>query len=374
MANINLTYWGLTGVKGTVTVDEAVLVDGLITAIATDEGLDTNYYVVSKLDDPSKSSYYYSDSSTTINTIGITNGSVLLCTPNQTGSKEQRQIQKLDIAQRKRQGGPADDSSVDVPYYRILNEYDRDSLPTKYVGNDIVDNANPAGLLPGRPWTGALTAPAVFTTNLVLNLDPESTSSYPGSGTTWFDIAGTAQNLALVGSPTFTNTTPKYFTFNGTTQRATGTDTGVISTTAYTKSAWFYLNGYQDNNIFSGDGHFIYMGPQASIDKKIYCGHADWGSFTAFPSVATINLSTWYNVTLTFSTANGMTLYINGVQDSTYTVLKTAHPGTGTVSVGAYVTGNLLKGRVGKVLAYNAELTAAQVLQNFNATKATYGL
>ena len=374
MANINLTYWGLTGVKGTVTVDEAVLVDGLITAIATDEGLDTNYYVVSKLDDPSKSSYYYSDSSTTINTIGITNGSVLLCTPNQTGSKEQRQIQKLDIAQRKRQGGPADDSSVDVPYYRILNEYDRDSLPTKYVGNTVVDNANPAGLLPGRPWTGVLTAPTVFTTNLVLNLDPESTSSYPGSGTTWFDIAGTAQNLALVGSPTFTNTTPKYFTFNGTTQRATGTDTGVISTTAYTKSAWFYLNGYQDNNIFSGDGHFIYMGPQASIDKKIYCGHADWGSFTAFPSVATINLSTWYNVTLTFSTANGMTLYINGVQDSTYTVLKTAHPGTGTVSVGAYVTGNLLKGRVGKVLAYNAELTAAQVLQNFNATKATYGL
>ena len=155
MANINLTYWGLTGVKGTVTVDEAVLVDGLITAIATDEGLDTNYYVVSKLDDPSKSSYYYSDSSTTINTIGITNGSVLLCTPNQTGSKEQRQIQKLDIAQRKRQGGPADDSSVDVPYYRILNEYDRDSLPTKYVGNTTVDNTNPTGLLAGRPWVSS---------------------------------------------------------------------------------------------------------------------------------------------------------------------------------------------------------------------------
>ncbi len=152
MANINLTYWGLTGVKGTVTVDEAVLVDGLITAIATDEGLDTNYYVVSKLDDPSKSSYYYSDSSTTINTIGITNGSVILCTPNQTGSKEQRQIQKLDIAQRKRLGGLSDDSTTDAVYYRNLNEYNRDKLPSKYVGNESVDNPNPDGLLPGRPW------------------------------------------------------------------------------------------------------------------------------------------------------------------------------------------------------------------------------
>jgi hypothetical protein len=152
MANINLTYWGLTGVKGTVTVDEAVLVDALIAAIATDEGLDTNYYVVSKLDDPSKSSYYYSDSSTTINTIGITNGSVLLCTPNQTGSKEQKQIQKLEIAQRKREGGPADDSTTDAVYYRSLNQYDRNRLPTKYVGNEIVDNLNPGGLLTGRPW------------------------------------------------------------------------------------------------------------------------------------------------------------------------------------------------------------------------------
>jgi hypothetical protein len=233
-----------------------------------------------------------------------------------------------------------------------------------------------------RIYNKALTSAEVLTkyqdanagTNLVLRLDPDNATSYSGSGTTWTDLAAPAQNLTLYGSPTYTSGTPSYFTFNGTTQRATGTDTGVISTTAYTKSAWFYLNGYQDNNIFSGDGHFIYMGPSASVDKKIYCGHSDWGSFTAYPSTATINLNTWYNVTLTFSTANGMTLYINGVQDSTYTAQKTAHPGTGTVSVGAYITGNLLNGRVGKVLAYNTELTAAQVLQNYNNDKATYGL
>ncbi len=238
-----------------------------------------------------------------------------------------------------------------------------------------------------RVWNRALTASQVqeiyeenlsrfglVTSNLVLRLDPDLASSYSGSGSTWYDIAGTADNITLVNSPAYTSGTPSYFTFNGTNQYGNSITTGVVNSTAYTKSAWFYLNGYQDNNIFSGDGHFIYMGPQASIDKKIYCGHADWPLFTAYPSTATINLGTWYNVTLTFSTTNGMTLYINGVQDSTYTVRKTAVPGTRTANIAAYSTGNLLNGRVGKVLCYSAELTAGEVLQNFNADKATYGL
>lgn len=154
MANITLSYWGLTGIKGSVTVDESALVDELITVIATDEGLDTNYYVISKLDDPSASSYYFSDSTTTIDDpdMGIADDDTILCTPNQIGTKEQRQIQKLDIAQRKRLGGLNDDSTTDAVYYRSLNEYDRDKLPSKYVGNVSVDNANPGGLLAGRPW------------------------------------------------------------------------------------------------------------------------------------------------------------------------------------------------------------------------------
>ena len=275
-------------------------------------------------------------------------------------TREDRQKAKLDLSalDRTAAGNPRD-------------TYDITELPTQYSGNNIVDNPQPDGLLLGRPW---ISGSGVVVSGLRLNLDPNDTNSYPGTGTTWTDLAGTPANVTLVMSPVYTSGTPSYFTFNGTTQYASGSTTGVVPNTVYTKSAWFYLTGYQDNNIFSGDGHFIYMGPAASVDKKIYCGHSDWGSFTAFPSTATINLNTWYNVTLTFSTANGMSLYINGTLDSTYTAQKTAHPGTGTTSIAAYITGNLLKGRVGQVLCYGVELTAAQVLQNFDATKTTYGL
>jgi hypothetical protein len=190
MANINLTYWGLTGIKDTVTVDEAALVDALITAIATDEGLDTNYYIVSKLDEPSKSSYYYSDSSTTINTIGITNGSVLLCTPNQTGSKEQRQIQKLEIAAatRSADGNP-----------RFF--YDITQLPNPYNDNgvDPDENPNTGGLVQGRPWV-----------ELAAGLYRRTYTGYFVDDPGWFasatqTAAGADSTLAIAETPTETS-------------------------------------------------------------------------------------------------------------------------------------------------------------------------
>jgi hypothetical protein len=219
-------------------------------------------------------------------------------------------------------------------------------------------------------WTSFINP--VVTTDLVLRLDAGDMASYSGSGSTWTDIAGTQDNVTLYGSPTYTAGTPAYFSFNGTNQYGLGSGS-VVPTTSYTKSAWFYLNGYQDNNIVSGDGHFIYMGPGGST-HKIYCGHANWPSFIAYPSSATISLNTWYNVTLTFNTTDGMKLYLNGVLDSTYTANKGAHPGTGTVNIGTYSGGNLLNGRVSKVYCYNRSLTGAEVLQNFNADRSQFGL
>lgn len=212
----------------------------------------------------------------------------------------------------------------------------------------------------------------LITDGLVLRLDAADSTSYGGSGTTWTDIAGTAQNITFTGSPTYTSTPPSYFTFNGVNQYGLGSG-AVLPTTTYTKSVWVYLNAYADNNIVSGDGHFIFMGA-GGTDKKIYCGHADWPSYIAYPSTNTVNLSTWYNLTLTFNTTDGMKLYINGVLDSTYTARKTAHNGTGTINVATYAGGNLLNGRISKVYCYNRSITADEALQNYNFDKSKYGL
>ena len=138
MATIN--YFGLTK-KSTVTVALTVTVDQLITAIATDESLATEYYTISKLSDPSKSSLTYGDSSTTLTAMGIVDGDVILCTTNQYGSKQERQEAKLAIAGKKR-------LQTSRTYTLTIN-----NLPTKYTGNAVTDNANVGGLVDGRPWS-----------------------------------------------------------------------------------------------------------------------------------------------------------------------------------------------------------------------------
>lgn len=148
-------YIGLTGIKDSVTgiTLATTTIDQLITAIAGDEGLPTEYYTISLLNNPSANDIIYGDSSTKLSAIGFVDGDTVLCTPNQSGTKEYRQIQKLDIAQLKRNGTPGDDSSLISDYYRELNTYDRNKLPTKYVGNESVPNVLPSGLQNGRPWS-----------------------------------------------------------------------------------------------------------------------------------------------------------------------------------------------------------------------------
>lgn len=149
-----LIYKGLTGIQDDVTINLATSTLGdLILAIAADEGLPSDYYNISVLGNPAVNSISLDDSSTNCATAGIVDGDTILCTPEQSGSRERRQIQKLEIAQLKRRGTPGDDSSVTVGYYRLGNTYDRNKLPTKYSGNTVVDNANVGGLLKGRPWS-----------------------------------------------------------------------------------------------------------------------------------------------------------------------------------------------------------------------------
>jgi hypothetical protein len=60
-------------------------------------------------------------------------------------TKEARQHAKMELAKAKRQ-------ATGTQGYRYNNVYDINSLPTKYVGNDVVDNT--ATLQSNRPWIG----------------------------------------------------------------------------------------------------------------------------------------------------------------------------------------------------------------------------
>lgn len=119
-------------------------------------------------------------------------------------TKEARQKAKLDIAQAKRQGktvaadgtitGSVDSTKI---YYRTYNNYNLDLLPTKYSGNDIVDNTNTGGLQPHRPWTDApaWTLPAGMSLHEPLEGSGGGNSTVPG--TTYLSAAASGINPAF---------------------------------------------------------------------------------------------------------------------------------------------------------------------------------
>ena len=74
-------------------------------------------------------------------------------------------------------------------------------------------------------------SPSVVTSGLVLALDAGNTKSYPGSGATWTDLSGNGNTGTLQNSPTYSSANSGYFTLNGSTQYATGTNASSVQIT-----------------------------------------------------------------------------------------------------------------------------------------------
>jgi len=151
MAAINVPVKGLTGLINILSLDTANTIAQVATAASTAEGLTSSYYEVMSLErDPDNNSV---DTPTaTLASLNFNASSdVFYYKPLQEGqTKEYLQVQRIDIAELKRQGGPTANTSL--PCYRTLNTANLSLLPSVYVGNTSTPNPHPSGLQEGRPW------------------------------------------------------------------------------------------------------------------------------------------------------------------------------------------------------------------------------
>lgn len=212
----------------------------------------------------------------------------------------------------------------------------------------------------------------------IMYLAAGNPNSYSGSGTAWSDLTVNNTDATLIASPTYTSGADGYFSFNGSTQFATVAGSP-MTTTQYSKLAWFQIaTTATDNNILSSadGGHFMFFG---SSRNKMYCGHTTWTDpINSFPSTTSFSANTWYFVCLTFSTAAGMILYVNGSQDATYTAQKTAPTG-GQMLLAAFqnlsgTPGNALQGRIAQAWIYNRVLSPTEQARIFADTRSLYGV
>jgi len=212
----------------------------------------------------------------------------------------------------------------------------------------------------------------VVTDGLQVYLDAANARSYSGSGNSIYDLSGTGNTAALVNGPTYNSSNLGSIVLDGTNDYINVNSlANILSYTAYTKTAYFYVTTFATaNNIISGG----FSGQHAfwlQVSNRLYAGHN--GAWTTVTGNTTLSLNTWYFGAVTYSNSTGWKLYLNGREDGT-SADTTTFTGNQEIIIGAYNTGNNFSGRISYVQIYNRALSATEILQNYNATKRRYGL
>lgn len=221
---------------------------------------------------------------------------------------------------------------------------------------------------------------ATVTNNLLLSLDA---ANYTGSGTAWPAEPGT--NGTLVATPVYTSVNPTYFSFVPASFQY-ATDVAMASMTNWTIEAWFRTTATLTGQItavvcdqFDGSTNLNFsMGTNnspASYNLSIGFFNGAWRTTTGFAPT----LNTW---TYCAGTYNGTTLvqYQNGTSQSTTSYTGISASGGQGIRLArrwdspANVSANFFPGDIAIVRIYNTALSAGQILQNYNAESARFGL
>ena len=236
------------------------------------------------------------------------------------------------------------------------------------------------------------TGPKIVTDGLVLCLDAADRNSYPGSGSTWYDLSGNGYNGTFVNSPSFNDASHGRILFDGSNN--------YLSVLNY--SSFESLN-------------------TSEVTVEIFASITDDGSFTSlvifrpdsiggYSSLSTGNFTSywpneslhWYsgNDILGFAYTNGHSYFQDGqirqyvvtLKTNTYqlytngnklTLNSSFRNGSQSTSMttdlfsgGMYIPdlSNNFNGSVYKVALYNRILSDQEILQNYNATKGRFGL
>jgi hypothetical protein len=222
-------------------------------------------------------------------------------------------------------------------------------------------------------------SPKVTTTGLIASYDAAATRSYPGSGSTWYDLSGQGSNLTIYGSAaTSTMGGATAFDLNTDGKYFAGTLNGTMPTTNATLEAWIYPGA---SEVTSGDrGTVILISGASNIymswnkDNRYlsnyWYSHSPEGYHeTNGPS----SRSAWTHWCSVWNYSDAKVYqYVNGTVNSA-TTSGNASPGT-NLNIGREGSSRQFSGGIAVVRIYNTALTSTEVANNFGALRARFGI
>ena len=231
---------------------------------------------------------------------------------------------------------------------------------------------------------GFYRGPNIVTDGLVYAIDAGSTRSYAGSGTTATSLVGSISNT-LNNGVGFSTDNGGTWTFDGTDDKITVANSSTMQpTSALTMEAWVRLDTMPSSwySVFqspeSNSGHTspffdwaIYVNYTGGLHTRIN-GISD-GLSTGTTTKMQVN--TWSQVVITWN-GSLVSYYLSGVLIQTVSLSTTiSYTNNTNKLIGTNASGSeAVDGKIPIVRFYNRAITAAEVLQNFNAQKSRFGL
>lgn len=209
----------------------------------------------------------------------------------------------------------------------------------------------------------------------ILYLDAGNSASYPGTGTTWFNLAGGGNNGTLTNGPTFSSDNKGIFTFNGTNNYVAFTDSGLIPTAGLTISTWFKTTVADKWLVDKAGGSFVNGYSLAGASN----GSMGFGINNRSVSTAAAFATTgnWLNVVATWIPSTSMIIYNAGspLVSITTTIPASINNPVSNLQVARRANNtDFWNGSVAQVVIYNRALSAGEVLQNFTVTRGRFGV
>jgi hypothetical protein len=245
-------------------------------------------------------------------------------------------------------------------------------------------------------------SPKIVTDGLVMYLDNANLKSYPGSGTTWYDLSKNTVNGTVQGSGstlTFNEDSISLANSGTTNISFSGLANNYLIGKSATISVWFKLTsngmsgGNQYLNLSSGTTAYTVNSGCSQFNLGFGASTATVGAAFKSPqntgygtyndastSLYSVVAGQWNCVAATYDmTAGKLALYVNGAIAAPVVDVATDGFVAGTVNDTSNYLGNhpntwWNNSSFAAPMVYDRVLTAAEIQQNFNTLRGRYGV
>jgi hypothetical protein len=211
-------------------------------------------------------------------------------------------------------------------------------------------------------------SPSIVMNGLVLALDAGNIKSYNAgiSTTTWTDLSGASNNGTLTLGPTYNSANGGSIVFDGTNDYvnfSTYNQPAYTTTTSFSWNVWIFPTRNNNADLIVGN-----RGGGELVFTKLTTNNFEYYPIS-FGGAMPLNV--WQNVCVIKDQTN-LYYYRNAslIASTTSTTTKVST----SFYVGGDPIGEFFNSRVAQVSIYNRALSAAEIQQNFNATRGRFGI